>query len=140
MPACSSGWRCSAVARTSISSGDFSSSSRGAGRMTNDRKALENLVLTRLMRLNATVQGVVTGTVTGLGIFIATNWLVIKGGPVVGPHLALLGQFFIGYRVTFVGSLLGFAYGFVLGFAVAYGVARMYNWLTDVRERRRQEH
>jgi hypothetical protein len=107
--------------------------------MTNDKRAVESVVRTRLMRLNATVQGVVTGTVAGLGIFIATNWLIIKGGPVVGPHLALLGQFFIGYRVSFVGSLVGFAYGFILGFGVAYGVARMYNWLADVRQRRGQE-
>jgi hypothetical protein len=106
---------------------------------TNDKRAVASLVRTRLMRLNATVQGVVTGTVAGLGIFIATNWLIIKGGPVVGPHLALLGQFFIGYRVSFVGSLVGFAYGFILGFGVAYGVARMYNWLADVRQRRGQE-
>jgi hypothetical protein len=104
--------------------------------MTNDRSAFENLVLTRVMRLNAIVQGVVTGLVAGLAIFIATNWLVIKGGTVVGPHLALLGQFFIGYRVTFIGSLIGFAYGFVLGFGVGYAVARMYNWLAEVRERR----
>jgi hypothetical protein len=104
--------------------------------MTNDRSAFENLVLTRVMRLNAIVQGVVTGLVAGLAIFIATNWLVIKGGTVVGPHLALLGQFFIGYRVTFIGSLIGFAYSFVLGFGVGYGVARMYNWLAEVRERR----
>ena len=103
--------------------------------MADDKRALESLVLTRLMRLNATVQGVVTGLIAGLAIFIATNWLIIKGGPVVGPHLALLGQFLIGYRVTFVGSLIGFAEGFVLGFGVAYGVARMYNWLADVRER-----
>ena len=107
--------------------------------MADDKRALESLVLTRLMRLNATVQGVVTGLVAGLAIFIATNWLIIKGGPVVGPHLALLGQFFVGYRVTFVGSLIGFAYGFVLGFGVAYGVARMYNWLADVRERHGRE-
>jgi len=104
--------------------------------MTNDRSAFENLVLTRVMRLNAIVQGVVTGLVAGLAIFIATNWLVIKGGTVVGPHLALLGQFFIGYRVTFIGSLIGFAYGFVLGFGVGYGVARTYNGLAEVRERR----
>ena len=84
--------------------------------------------------LNGTVQGVVVGLIAGLGIFIATNWLIIKGGPVVGPHLALLGQFFIGYRVTFVGSLIGFAYGFVLGFCVGYGVARAYNWLADLRQ------
>ena len=76
-------------------------------------KPPEEIVLTRLLRLNATVQGIVTGLVFGLVIFIATNWLTLKGGRVVGPHLALLSQFFIGYRVTFVGSLIGFAHGFV---------------------------
>jgi hypothetical protein len=106
---------------------------------TNDERPLESLVLSRLMRLNATVQGVVTGLIGGLGIFIATNWLIIKGGPVMGPHLALLGQFFVGYRVTFVGSLIGFGYGFVVGFGVGYGVATMYNWLADIRERRGRE-
>ena len=108
--------------------------------MTNDRTALEDLVLTRVMRLNAGVQGVVTGLLAGLALFVATNWLVIKGGPVVGPHLALLGQFFIGYRVTFIGSLIGFTYAFVLGFGVGYVVARMYNWLVDLRERRGRTH
>ena len=87
---------------------------------------------------SALARGVVTGTVAGLGIFIATNWLVIKGGRVVGPHLALLGQFFIGYRVTFLGSLIGFVYAFVLGFVVAYGVTEMYNWLADARDRHGQ--
>src|SRR2546428_4544247 len=107
--------------------------------MAETRRTLESLVSVRLMRLNATVQGVVTGVVAGLGIFIATNWLIIKGGPVVGPHLALLGQFFIGYRVTFVGSLVGLAYGFVLGFVVGYGVATVYNWLAELRERHGQK-
>ncbi len=87
---------------------------------------------------SALARGVVTGTVAGLGIFIATNWLVIRGGRVVGPHLALLGQFFIGYRVTFLGSLIGFVYAFVLGFVVAYGVTEMYNWLADGRDRHGQ--
>ncbi|HEY6065940.1 MAG TPA: hypothetical protein VIY96_07265, partial [Thermoanaerobaculia bacterium] len=58
---------------------------------------------------------------------LATNWLVLKGGPVVGPHLALLRQFFIGYEVTFVGSLIGFAYAFVSGFLAGYLVSRIYN-------------
>ena len=100
-----------------------------------DPRALEHLLVTRMVRFNATVQGVVTGLVLGLIVFVATIWLVIKGGPVVGPHLALVGQYFIGYRVTFVGSLIGFAYGFVLGFCVGYGVARAYNWLADLRQR-----
>lgn len=105
--------------------------------MTNDENDLEKVVLTRLLRLNATVQGVVTGIVAGLGIFVATNWLVIKGGDVVGPHLGLLGQFFIGYEVSFVGSLIGFAYAFVIGCVIGYFVARIYNCIADFRDRNR---
>jgi hypothetical protein len=99
-----------------------------------EKKKLEEIVLARVVRLSAKVQGVVTGLMAALAIFIATNWLVLKGGAVVGPHLGLLGQFFIGYRVTFVGSLIGAAYGFVCGFVVGAFVAKMYNWLVDLRE------
>ena len=102
--------------------------------MADDEKVLERVVLTRLLRLNATIQGVVTGIVAGLGIFAATNWLVLKGGDVVGPHLGLLGQFFVGYEVTFAGSLIGFMYAFAAGFMVGYGVARIYNWIVDLRD------
>jgi hypothetical protein len=91
------------------------------------------LAIVRLLRLNAWVQGITTGSVMGLAVFVATNWLVLKGGAVVDPHLALLGQFFIGYRVSFLGSLIGFAYGFGLGFLVRYSVARIYNRLSDFR-------
>jgi hypothetical protein len=106
-----------------------------------DDRALEKVVLTRLLRLNATVYGIVAGLVAGFGLFIATNWLVLKGGPigpegepVIGPTLSLLSQFFIGYQVTFVGSLIGFAYAFVCGFLVGFFIAKMYNWIVDLRE------
>jgi len=89
--------------------------------------------MTRLLRVSAAVHGIVTGVVVGLGIFIATNWLVLKGGRVVGPHLALLSQFFIGYRVSFVGSLIGFGYGCVLGFVVGYAIAWLYNHVLRLR-------
>ena len=96
--------------------------------------------MSQLLRLNARVQGTVTGIVFGGAIFVATNWLLLKGGPlgpdgrpIVGVHLALLGQYFIGYRVTFIGSLIGLGYGFVSGFAVGYFVSRLYNWIADVR-------
>jgi len=101
---------------------------------------LEEIVFTRVLRLNAVVQGIVLGLLTGVVIFIATNWLVLKGGRVVGPHLSLLNQFFIGYKVTFLGSLVGFAYGSVVGFAVGYVVAVVYNLAARARERRRTPH
>ncbi|MGH7314882.1 MAG: hypothetical protein ACREJS_01350 [Candidatus Rokuibacteriota bacterium] len=103
--------------------------------MVDNSKNVEMRVMVRMLRLNATIQGVAAGSVLGLGVFVATNWLILKGGPVVGPHLALLGQFFIGYRVTFFGSLIGFAYGFVLGFLVGYAGAVIYNTLRDLRSR-----
>jgi hypothetical protein len=89
--------------------------------------------MTEVLRMHAAITGIVTGFAAGLIVFVATNWLVIKGGPVVGPHLALLGQYFIGYRVTFAGSLVGFGYAFACGFILAYGVARLYNWIVDLR-------
>jgi hypothetical protein len=104
--------------------------------MADLEKAPEELVLTRLLRLNAMLQGIVTGLIAGLAVFIATNWLILKKGDVVGPHLALLGQFFIGYQVTFLGSLIGFGYGCLIGFVAGYLMASIYNWLVDMREGR----
>jgi len=100
-----------------------------------EEKSVEKIVMTRLLRVSAVVHGIVTGLIVGLGIFIATNWLVLKGGRVVGPHLFLLSQFFIGYRVTFVGSLIGFGYGFLLGFVLGYAIAWLYNHLLALRGR-----
>lgn len=106
--------------------------------MIDEKKDLEKIILTRLARLNAKIHGLVTGVVFGLGLFIATNWLVLKGGKSVGRHLSLLGQFFIGYRVSFPGSFIGFLYGFICGFAVGYAIAWMYNWIADLRNRKTQ--
>ena len=102
--------------------------------MVSEEKKLEEIILTRLVRLNAKIHGLVTGTVFGIGLFVATNWLVLKGGKSVGRHLSLLGQFFIGYRVSFLGSFVGFAYAFACGFILGYAIAWMYNWFADKRD------
>ena len=104
--------------------------------MEPNQNSLQTLVVSRSLRLNALIYGVTLGLFAGLAIFIATNWLVLKGGGVVGPHLSLLGQYFVGYRVTFVGSLIGLAYGFVCGLTVGYFGAVIYNWIADLREKR----
>ena len=84
---------------------------------------------TRILRLDAMLAGITTGLVAGLGLFLATNWLVLKGGDPIGPHLVLLAQFLPGYRVTFLGSLIGFVWAFVWGFAAGWSVSRLYNRL-----------
>lgn len=88
-----------------------------------------------VLRLNGIVLGLVLGIIAGLLIFIATNWLVLKGGDVVGPHMSLLGQFFYGYSVTFVGSLIGLAYGFAVGFISGWIIAWVYNCIVALRGR-----
>ena len=101
--------------------------------MAEDEPTIEKIVMTKLMRLNAAVSGLVTGTIFGLVIFVATNWLLIKGGEPIGPHLALLGQFFLGYTVSFAGSLVGLLYGFGTGFILGYAVAFLYNFFLKWR-------
>jgi hypothetical protein len=80
-------------------------------------------------RLNARAWGVALGLLCGIGLFIATNILILKGGPVVGPHLGLLGAYLPGYRVTFTGSLIGLGYGIVIGYAAGWLMGRVYNAL-----------
>ena len=83
--------------------------------------------------LNAKIFGLSLGLLCGLVIFIATNWLVLKGGKVVGPHLLLLNQYFVGYRVSFFGSFIGFAYGFAFGTLSGSLIAWIYNIITKFR-------
>jgi hypothetical protein len=73
---------------------------------------------------------IAVGLVLALGLFVATNVLVLKAGSDVGFHLRLLRLYFPGYTVTFVGSLVGFVYAFVLGYGITRTVVTLYNRLT----------
>jgi hypothetical protein len=101
----------------------------------NDEKLFKGVLL-----LNAKFIGLIMGLLFGLAVFIATNWLLIKAKAtpevqVVGPHLQLLGQFFIGYRVTFLGSLIGFLYGFAIGSLCGTAIGYIYNKIAQFRNR-----
>ncbi len=80
-----------------------------------------------LATLNARAWGISVGLLMGIGLFVATNVLVLRGGATVGPHLSLLGVFLPGYRVTFAGSLVGFVYAFVIGYGMGRLVGTVYN-------------
>ncbi len=95
----------------------------------------EKLLAEAVVRLNGNMLGIVMGILVALVIFVATNWLVIKGGEVVGPHLALLGQYFIGYKVTFTGSLIGMVWGFVTGYLAGRLLGFFYNLVVDIKGR-----
>lgn len=93
----------------------------------------EEALLKEVIRLSRNVLGLTLGILFAIGIFLATNILVIKGGPTVGAHLQLLNQYFPGYRVTFGGSFLGAAYGFVVGYVNGWIIAAVYNWVVLLR-------
>src|SRR5262245_50207600 len=88
-----------------------------------------NTVQASLLRLNARAWGISAGLLLGGGLFLATVFLVIRSGPNLGQHLALLHVFFPGYSVTWLGAFVGFIYGFVLGYGLGRIVGSVYNRL-----------
>ena len=86
---------------------------------------------TAIARLNARAWGIALGLLFATGLFLATNILVLKGGPNPGRHLVLLANFLPGYRVTFVGSLIGFVYMFVIGYGLGMLIGSVYNRLVQ---------
>ena len=95
--------------------------------MTNSDRELQAAIA----RLNARAWGIALGLLLGVALFLATNVLVLKGGPTVGPHMSLLANFLPGYRVTFLGSLVGFVYMFVIGYGVGTLLGTVYNKLVQ---------
>lgn len=87
----------------------------------------EDLIVQSLAKIDATALGVALGSLFGLMIFLATNILVLKGGEQIGTNLGLLGNFFIGYDVTPIGSIVGLGYGFIVGFAIGWLIASVRN-------------
>ena len=90
-------------------------------------------VETLLRRLNGRAWGLASGILFGLGLFVATNVLVLRGGDDVGQHLGLLSVYFPFYDVTFPGSFIGFVYAFVVGYAAASIVCAVYNRVARAR-------
>jgi hypothetical protein len=89
--------------------------------------AFESALSRALLKLDRLGFGLALGLVGGLALFVATLFLVIKDGDVVGPNLQLLGQYFPGYRVTAAGSLIGLGYGFLTGFVAGWSFALLRN-------------
>jgi hypothetical protein len=87
----------------------------------------DDLVLKAFARLDPVAFGLAVGVICGLSILVASVALLVKGGDPLGPRLALLGQYFIGYTLTPLGSLIGLVYGFALGFVLGWMGASLRN-------------
>ena len=83
-----------------------------------------------IARIHEQGWGIAFGLLCAVGLIVATNVLVVRGGEVVGPHLGLLRYYFPGYSVSVFGSLIGGVYAFVLGYGIGRTIAVIYNRLT----------
>ncbi len=92
-----------------------------------DLRALEAGFAKIFRKLDGLALGSATGIVAGVVLCLATLILVLKGGDVVGPRMELLAQYFPGYSVTWIGSLLGLAYGSFYGFLIGWYFAFIRN-------------
>jgi hypothetical protein len=97
------------------------------------RRRERQLLEAAVVRLRSRVMALVFAMVGGSGLFVATVWLLLRGGHNVGMHLGLLENYFPGYDVTWSGSLVGFAYGALVGAALGWSVAWVYNRVADRR-------
>ena len=71
----------------------------------------------------------------GIGLFVMTAWLLIKDGPQVGQHLRLLSIYFVGYSVTWWGSVVGLFYGALCGGLIGWAVGTIYNKIVNLRQK-----
>jgi protoporphyrinogen oxidase len=81
-------------------------------------------------KLDPVSLGLSLGTVIGVGLMLATWFLLLRGGDASGKTLTLLSQFYPGYTITAVGGLLGLIYGLLTGFLLGWGYAFLRNAAT----------
>ncbi len=83
------------------------------------------------MQLNKKAFGIACGIVWGVCIFLATIYVILKGG---GNTMVLLQQFYWGYSISFVGAILGLIYGFIYGFICGWIFGWLYNKFVGVKK------
>jgi hypothetical protein len=76
------------------------------------------------MHLSVKGLALATGALWGLGLFIVT---LVAAGREIGNNLRHIDAIFIGYQVTYVGSVVGLIYGFVSGLVAGGVLAGVYN-------------
>ena len=81
--------------------------------------------------LDSVALGGAVSAVSVAALALLTGILILKGGPVVGPHLSLLGQYLFGYEVTWAGLLVGAVEIGVLSYLVGWVAASVTNWSTS---------
>lgn len=89
------------------------------------------MLMALFARVDTVAMSLAMGAVIGLGLFVATAILLLKGAPPgahVGSNLGALGTFLPGYAVSWSGGILGAVYGFLIGAAVGFVLSVFWNF------------
>jgi hypothetical protein len=109
-----------------------------------EKEQIPSPLLLAFAPLHRVAMGSAVGVVLGGIVFLITAALLVKGGYPIGPRLALLAHYFVGYSVTWSGALIGLCWGFGIGFMLGWGFALLRNfvvwsWLSLIRSRAEME-
>jgi len=86
-------------------------------------------------RYDAVALGAAVGLIAGLGLFLATVILLLKGGFDVGATLSLVGHFLPAYQVSWLGAGIGLVEGGAAGFGFGFVLAKLINAVIAAEER-----
>jgi protoporphyrinogen oxidase len=93
------------------------------------------LIRSAFARYDPLALGGAVGVVMGLGIFFATAVLLLRGGEPLGPTLSLLGNYLLGFEVSWPGAFLGLAEAGAAGFGFGHVLANAINAVVRWHER-----
>jgi hypothetical protein len=77
------------------------------------------------MKLNVRAMALTWGILWGLGIFLATLWIILFDGAT--GEVTLLGRIYRGYSISFTGSLFGLLWGLLDGLICGALFSWVYN-------------
>ncbi|MCC6712061.1 MAG: NAD(P)/FAD-dependent oxidoreductase [Candidatus Dadabacteria bacterium] len=95
-------------------------------------RPIEQAIIKAFARLDKLAFALSVGTVSGLAVFMATIFLILKGGTEAYKYVGLLNQYFAGYTISIEGAFMGFGYSFFWGFIFGWLFAYMRNFLTGI--------
>ena len=85
------------------------------------------------MRLSGHHLGLAVGAVLALGLFITTNWLVIRGTADQSVHAQLLVNYLPGYSISTMGSIIGAIELFIINYILSILFSKVYNSISASR-------
>ena len=91
------------------------------------------LIRGAVVRMRARIMSIVFGVLGGTSLFVATAWLLIRGGQNVGQHLGLLRNYLPGYSVTWGGAFVGLFWGALIAAVLGWTIAWIYNQIVERR-------